>query len=88
MDGLGKWYGLDAPTQNIAEAQAMLDGLAYIRQRQLQGEHVLVLGDSELVINFLTRAYKPKLRELVVRVQTPHEWQREWRRAGGPHLEF
>ena len=66
----------------------MLDGLAYIRQRQLQGEHVLVLGDSELVINFLTRAYKPKLRDLVVRVQTAHEWQREWRRAGGPHLEF
>ena len=51
----------------------MLDGLAYIRQRQLQGEHVLVLGDSELVINFLTRAYKPKLRDLVVRVQTAHE---------------
>ena len=66
----------------------MLDGLAYIRQQQLQGEHVLVLGDSELVINFLTRAYKPKLRELVVRVQAAHEWQREWRRAGGPHLEF
>ena len=88
MDGVGKWYGLDAPTQNIAEAQAMLDGLAYIRQRQLQGEHVLVLGDSELVINFLTRAYKPKLRELVVRVQVAHEWQRGWRRAGGMHLEF
>ena len=73
MDGLGKWYGLDAPTQNIAAAQAMLDGLAYIWQRQLQGEHVLVLGDSELVINFLTRAHKPKLWELVARVQTAHE---------------
>ena len=34
---------------------------------------ILVLGDSELVINFMLRKYKPAMRELVLRVQKTQE---------------
>ena len=37
----------------------MLDGLAYVEEQQLQISRLLVLGDSELVVNFLLCRYKP-----------------------------
>ena len=57
----------------------MLDGLAYIATQDLGRQKVLVLGDSELITNFMLRKYKPSLRELVLRVQKAQEQQRDWR---------
>ena len=51
----------------------MLDGLAYIAMQDLGRQKVLVLGDSELITNFMLRKYKPSLRERVLRVQKAHE---------------
>ena len=44
----------------------MLDGLAYVERQGLGRQKVLVLGDSELVTNFMLRKYKPSLCELVL----------------------
>ena len=73
VGGIGRWYGKQAPTQNIAEAQAMVDGLAYVGARNMGRTKILVLGDSELVINFMLRKYKPAMQELVLRVQKTQE---------------
>ena len=46
----------------------MVDGLAYVRALDMGRTKVLVLGDSELVVNFMLRKYKPAMQELVIRV--------------------
>ena len=51
----------------------MLYGLAYIATQDLGRQKVLVLGDSELITNFMLRKFKLSLRELVLRVQKVHE---------------
>ena len=44
----------------------MLEGLAHVERQGLGRQKVLVLGDSELVANFMLCKYKPSLRELVL----------------------
>ena len=60
------FYGDEAPTNNTAEAKAMVDGL-----READGvswadaEGLLVTGDSKLTIQFMHRTARPGKRELM-----------------------
>lgn len=54
LGGEGQWFGSDAPTNNVAEARAMLAGLRWVGSElgwalTLAGK-LLVMGDSHLVI--------------------------------------
>lgn len=75
----GKYYG-PRHTNNVAEARAMVDGLA-----EMSGcitpavKSVVVKGDSDLVIGFMTRRFKPKKRELTLLVKAAWEAVKGWK---------
>ena len=46
IGGRGLWFGAAANANNVAEAQELVEAL---------GEPLVVLGDSELTINFMNR---------------------------------
>jgi hypothetical protein len=47
--------------------QAMMDGLKYVQQliTKVVEKHIVIRGDSSLIINFMRRKYVPKKRILV-----------------------
>ena len=74
IGGQGKWYGSSAPTNNVAEASAVADGLDYVSSLHLPVSRLMVIGDSDLVINFMLRRYKPGKRELVLLMERVQRW--------------
>ena len=65
----------------------LLDGLRFLEHHAC-GQTVLVLGDSEMSINFMLQKYIPSLQELVLRVQEAQDILRRWRTTGGPKVTF
>ena len=68
IGGRGLWFGAAANTNNVAESQALVEVLHYVEEVGALGEPLVVLGDSELTINFMNRKCTPGKRELVMRV--------------------
>ena len=65
--GAGSWYGRDTPTNNEAEASALLGALRFLAAHQTKlGASVTVKGDSDLVIAFMLRCYRPTKPSLPV----------------------
>ena len=63
-DVIGQGNGM---TNNLAEYSALIDGLTYLIEKELNREIVLVMGDSNLVIRQLSgdwQVRKPSIREL------------------------
>ena len=69
IGGRGLWFGAAVNTNNVAEAQVLVEALCYVEEVGVLGEPVVVLGDSELTINFMNRKCTPGKRELVTRVK-------------------
>lgn len=74
IGGGARWYGKSAPTNNVAEASAVVDGLRYVSGCDVNINRLTVIGDSDLVINFMTRRYKPGKRELVLLMEQVRRW--------------
>lgn len=65
----GKYYG-PHHTNNVAEARSMVDGLVALRKLLTPDiKSVIVKGDSDLIIGFMTKRYKPKKRDLTLLVK-------------------
>ena len=73
IGGRGLWFGAAANTNNVAEAQALVEALRYVEEMGALGEPLVVLGDSELTINFMNRKCTPGKRELVTWVREATE---------------
>ena len=68
---------------DIAKAQASVEAIEFWKPMKFQPCPLLLRGDSQIMINFLTRRYKPAKRELVVAVDKHHKWGHEWASVGG-----
>ena len=68
---------------NIAEARTSVEAIEFWKAMKFQPCPLLLRGDSQIMINFLTRRYKPGKRELVVAVDKHHKWGLEWAHGGG-----
>ena len=68
---------------NVAEARASVEAIEFWKAMKFQPCPLLLRGDSQIMIDFLTRCYKTDKRELVVAVDKHHKWGREWARVGG-----
>ena len=80
--GGGWYYGRSCPTNNVAEATTMVRALQCVR-RGPWVEHrgsLVVRGDTNLIISFMTKAARPGKRELVVLVKSAQECLRGWGR--------
>ena len=87
LGGRCEYYGSAAPTNNIAEVRAMLDLLTWL---EAEGHHkrasrVVVRGDSQLVIAFLRKVYRPGRRELETNVKAALDKVYSWR---GTKVQF
>ena len=63
-----QWYGAAKSTNNEAELEALSAGLKWVGenlQRVVTSGQLLVVGDSDLVIGFLTRRFKPSRKFFV-----------------------
>ena len=77
------WFGSAKPTVNCAEMAALVWGLELLVERGATGK-VLVLGDSQLTIDFCTRRASPGVPDLykgLKRIQ-------QLRRKLGAHVTF
>lgn len=69
----GKYYG-PKHTNNVAEARAMVDGLVELgKLLSPEIKSVVVKGDSDLIIGFMTKRFKPKKRDLTLLMK--HAWE-------------
>lgn len=65
----GKYYG-PKHSNNVAEARAMVDGLQKLALFITPAvKEVVVKGDSDLIIGFMTRRFKPKKKDLTLMVK-------------------
>ena len=56
------WYEKCAHTNNVVEAFAMLEALYWLEDWGFErSARILVLGDSQLVLDFVARRSKPKV---------------------------
>ena len=56
------WYGSKATTNNVAEGYALLDALEWLATMDVDRRlTVLVLGDSQLMVDFAMHQAKPKV---------------------------
>jgi len=82
LGGWGLWFGAEARTNNVAEALGMLHGMRWLQDEWgwllKEAGHVLVMGDSHLVISFLRREAVPSRRELVLATREAHDLVRSW----------
>jgi ribonuclease HI len=68
VKGEAMYYGQQAQPNNVAEAQAMVEAVRLtIDHIDPEGPRttVAVVGDSDLIIKFMTKAYKPQKKDLV-----------------------
>ena len=57
------WYGQEHCTNNEAELATLVAALEWLAERQQElelGPELLVLGDSNIVIGFMNKRYKPQ----------------------------
>ena len=73
IGGRGLWFGAAANMNNVAKAQVLVEALRYVEDMGVLGEPLVMLGDSELTINFMNRKCTPGKRELVTRVKEAME---------------
>ena len=80
--GGGWYYGIKAATNNEAEARTMVRALQVVKAGNwvAYGRTLLVRGDTNLIISFMTRAARPGKRELVVLVKEAQDLLRGWGR--------
>lgn len=56
------WYGSGVSTNNVAEASAAIDAFEWVANLDAsRSKRVVVLGDSQLVLDFICRRAKPKV---------------------------
>ena len=69
--GGGWYYGRDCATNNVAEAQTMVRALRIVKAGDWVDHRgtLLVRGDTNLIISFMTKAARPGKRELVILVK-------------------
>ena len=80
--GQAWFFGRSCPTNNVAEAQAMVRALGVVKAGNWV-EHrgtLLVRGDSNLTISFMTRHARPGKRELVALVKEARDLLKGWGR--------
>ena len=80
VDAHALWFTSDKPTVNCAEMAALVWGLELLVGRRAGGR-VLVLGDSELTIDFCTRKASPGKPELFRGLKRINALRREVRGA-------
>jgi ribonuclease HI len=77
LRGEAYFFGRQAQPNNVAEAQALVEALQLAVDfvpRETRGQVVVaVKGDSDLVIKFLTKVYRPQKKELVMLVRKAQE---------------
>ena len=73
IGGRGLWFGAAVNINNVAEAQALVEALRYVEEVRALGELLVVLGDSELTINFMNHKCTPGKWELVTQVKEAME---------------
>lgn len=80
--GMAWYWGTDAQTNNVAEAKAMVRALKVTKASGMVPHRgtLVVRGDSNLVIAFMTKAATPGKRELVVAVREAREETMGWGR--------
>lgn len=62
----GKYYG-PKHSNNVAEARSMVDGLRAVGEFISSSvREVIVKGDSDLIIGFMTKRFRPKKRDLTL----------------------
>jgi ribonuclease HI len=77
----GKFYG-PKHTNNVAEARAMVDGLKAVGSMITDTvREVVIKGDSDLVIGFMTRRFKPKKKDLTLLVKEAWGVVRSWKKV-------
>ncbi len=54
------WFGEEKSTNNEAEVGALLEGMRWVIDQGFSQGAWMVLGDSNLVLGFCTRRYKPQ----------------------------
>ena len=86
--GRGLWFGAAANKNNVAEAQTLVEALHCIKKVGVLGEPLVVLGDSELTINFMNRKCTPRKWQLVMRVKEAMDNLHKWQCAGQPKVRF
>ena len=59
-----------------------MEAIKFWKAMKFQPCPLLMRGDVQIMINFLTRRYKPGKRELVVAVDKRQKWGRKWARGG------
>ena len=73
----GRWYGREARTNNEAEVRAMRELVDVLCDMAATGQllvkYLVVVGDSEMAIRFVTREYKAKKHELAEAVKAVQE---------------
>lgn len=79
---MGWFWGKEAQTNNVAEAHALVRALKATRASDLVPHRgtLIVRGDSNLIIAFMTKAATPGKRELVVAVKEAREVTMGWGR--------
>jgi ribonuclease HI len=63
-------------SNNEAEVMAMTEGVNLVEELLLvegKGKNVLIRGDSDLVIKFMNKVYKPHKKVLAVTIQQTRE---------------
>lgn len=72
----GQFYGKNAGSNNEAEAMALVEGLNLVGEflmKEGRGQDILVRGDSDLVIKFMNKVYKPHKKNLTNLVAAARE---------------
>mmetsp|Transcript_8479 Transcript_8479/g.15521 ORF Transcript_8479/g.15521 Transcript_8479/m.15521 type:complete len:149 (-) Transcript_8479:239-685(-) len=59
-----KYLGSSGYTNNVAEYFGLLEGLKFLRDSDIEVEHLVIRGDSELIINQIDGSYRVKSRRL------------------------
>jgi ribonuclease HI len=61
-------FGVECKTNNAAELEALRRALEWLANRHVAAQHVAILGDSSLVVQFMNRQATPKRSHLANRV--------------------
>ena len=88
IGGHGLWFRVAANANNVTESQALVEVLHYVEEVGALGEPLMVLGDSELTINFMNRKCTPGKLELVAWVKEAMNKLHWWWHTGQPKVRF
>ena len=73
--GQGAWFGEQCPTNNISEMEALLMFMQSLVEHSVPGQAdtALVIGDSQLIVDFANRVGRPSKAKLFLGVQKLRE---------------